>query len=143
MTTEENEAIIKRFVEVAFNQGNVSICDDALAENFRYHGPMGEERRGPEAFKQHIQNLRDAFPDMKMTLIDIVSEGDMVFHRWSFSGTNLGSMMGNPPTKQLVTFPVWVLSHVAYGKEMEAWEMYDTLSMAEKTGSMTAEPQHA
>ncbi len=134
MSTEENKAIIRRIIEEAFNKGNLAVVDDLMATNHVYHEPSGQEVNGPEGFKQMITTYRTAFPDLHLTIDDMVAEGDKVAFRFIFRGTHKGDLMGIAPTGKQVTLTVTVISRFVGGKEVEAWENADSLGMMQQMG---------
>ena len=134
MSTEENKASVHRVIEEAFNKGNLAVVDDLMATNYVFHGPGGQELKGPEGFKQMIPMYRTAFPDIHMTIDDMVAEGDKVAFRLTLRGTHKGDLMGIAPTGKQVTVTGTVISRFVGGKELEAWESADQLGMLQQLG---------
>ncbi|MDQ3397300.1 MAG: ester cyclase [Deinococcota bacterium] len=58
---------------------------------------------GLEGFKQFVAMLATAFPDLQVTLEDMIAEGDKVVARVTVSGTHKGTFMGSiiPNGKQV------------------------------------------
>ena len=85
MTTEENKAIARRFVEVLqefFRTGDADLMDSVLADNVVQHiSGQPPEARSLEGFKQLLPALPQAFPDVLFTAEDLVAEGDKVAFR--------------------------------------------------------------
>ena len=134
MSAEENKAVLRRIEEEIFNKGDLAVVDELIAPDYVYHGSGGQEFKGPEGFKQYMTMVRNAFPDLHMTLEDIVAEGDKVMHRTRFRGTFKGEMMGIAPTGKQVTISVVTISRFAGGKEVEAWASIDELGMMQQMG---------
>jgi steroid delta-isomerase-like uncharacterized protein len=133
MSTEENKAQIRRIYEEVFNKGNLAVADELMAPNYVFH-VSGQEFKGPEGFKQFATIYRTAFPDIHITVEDMVAEGDKVVHRISTRGTHKGEMMGIAPTgKQIATTGI-VISRFAAGKEVEVWANLDMLGMLQQMG---------
>lgn len=143
MSSEENKTLIKSSIERAVNQGDLSAIDQEVDTGYRFHGPDGEELSGPEGLRQHFRQMKTAFPDLHMSLIDMVAERDMVLHRWMMTGTNTGPFLDQPPTGKTLRMPVWMLNRISGGKVVEGWEMYDTLVMIRQLGIAPPVPQHA
>jgi predicted ester cyclase len=53
---------------------------------------------GPEGYRQVVTAIRDAFPYLRLTVGDILAEGDKVAFRYTMEGTHQGGFMGMPPT---------------------------------------------
>ena len=134
MSTEENKAIMRRVWEEIFNKGDLSVADEIIAPNYVYHGPIGMEFKGPEGFKQLITMFRTAFPDMRVTVEDMVAEGDKVVSRITGRGTHKGEFMGIAATGKQVTYTGILIVRFAGGKEVEVWGCSDLLGMMQQLG---------
>ena len=134
MSTEQNKAALRRGYEEVFNKGNMAIVSEYMAPNYVLHGTSGLELKGPEAFVQYIAMMRTAFPDMRVTLENMVAEGDYVAHRGSLTGTHRGDLQGTAPTGKRVTVTWNTLSRFAGGKEVEAWHEVDMLALYQQLG---------
>lgn len=69
--------------------------------------------------------LREAFPDIKYTVEDMIEEGDKVVARWTTQGTHKGTFMGIPPTGKQVTFSGIEIIRIKDGQAVEEWEEFD------------------
>jgi predicted ester cyclase len=134
MSVEENKTKQRRVFEEVLNKGNLEIIPEFIAPNYVVHNPLGLEAKGPEGFKQVVTMLRTAFPDMQATIDVIFAEGDMVTTRFTMTGTFKGEMMGIPPTGNKFTLAGILITHWEGGKEVEAWEAYDTLAWYRQLG---------
>ena len=134
MSTEANKTVLRRIYEEVFNKGNLEAVDDLHAANFAYHGPGGVELKGRAEAKEYVRAFRAAFPDVCVTVENMVAEGDYVAHRARFTGTHRGDWMGIPPTGKRVDVTLNVLSRFVGGKEAEAWEELDMLSFMQQLG---------
>jgi len=134
MSTEENKATLRRIIEEAFNKGNLAVTDELIATNYVYHGSGGQEFKGTEGFKQYVTMMRTAFPDLHMTIEDMVAEGDKVVHIAKMRGTHKGEIMGIAPTGKQLTISAVTISRFAGGKEAEAWTYADSLVMYQQLG---------
>ena len=130
---DRNKAALRRGYE-AINKGNVAAFNEYMAPNYVFHGPAGLELKGPEGFGQYVTMLHAAFPDMHMGAMSMVSEGEYVAPRATFIGTHGGDFGGIAPTGRRVAFAINILSRFAGGKEVEAWEEFDTLGLYQQLG---------
>lgn len=83
MSIEEMKSFIRDHFEEFVNRKNIAIGDVNFASNFVDHGadvPPGTPP-GPEGAKQYVGNALKKFPDMKVTIEDMVAEGDKVVVR--------------------------------------------------------------
>ena len=133
MSTEENKAKARRIIEEAVNKGNLAVVDEIMAPNYVYHRPTGDVK-GPEGIKQFFTMLRTAFPDVNVTIEDMVAEGDMVAYRFMLKGTFKGEMMGIPPTGGQIAFPEAHFLRFEDGKEVDEVPYFDSLTMFHQMG---------
>jgi steroid delta-isomerase-like uncharacterized protein len=104
-----------------------------ISPDYIYHSPF-RDIKGPDGLGQLIAMYRAAFPDIHLTIVDIVAEGEKVACCISFQGTFKGEMMGIPPTgKKLVTSEV-VFIRFKDGKEVEAFPFSDRLALFQQLG---------
>lgn len=134
MGNEQNEAVAKRGFE-AFNTGDMSIVDEITAPDAVGHDPaLPEDTHGPEGTKQVIQTYRDAFPDLKFTIEECFSDGDLVCIRWASSGTNDGELMGIPATGKHITSSGISIDRIQDGKIVESWIHWDNAGLMRDLG---------
>src|SRR2546422_5450485 len=121
MGSEENKAIIRRFVEEIPNIGNMAAADELLADGFVLHFPNMPDLEGAEAFKDLPTAIRTAFPAVVETIEELVAEGDHVVERFSLRGTHLGEFMGIAPTQKVVSWTAIAISRLEGGRIAECW----------------------
>ncbi|UCC75023.1 MAG: ester cyclase [Gemmatimonadota bacterium] len=132
--SEQNKAIVRRFIEEVWNKGNLSVLDEVYTADYVYRGPGGQEIKGPEGFKQVVAMYRAAFPNLHCTVEDQVAEGDKVATRWSLRGTHEAELMGIAATGNQVVMLGTVIHRFAGGKMAEARDMWDSLSFMQQLG---------
>jgi steroid delta-isomerase-like uncharacterized protein len=132
--SEENKALIQRFVEEAFNEGNLDVADEVYASGFVSHESSGPVERGPDYVKGFVGTYRGAFPDGHTTVEASIAEGDKVAYRWSFRGTHRGELMGIAPTGKQVTITGITVDRISGGKIEEEWNNFDQLGVLRQLG---------
>ena len=101
---EQNKQIVQRFVEECWNQGNLSKVSELLADHVRFHDPVFPNMSpGVQTIKNHIEQCRKAFPDLKFTTDDTIAERDEVVVHWTARGTHKGVFLGIPATNRKIT----------------------------------------
>jgi len=135
MSAEENKAIYARIVEEGFNKGNLSVTDELVAANHVNHT---DNVHGPEEYKGFITLYRTAFPDLQMTIVDSIAEGDKVVNRWTATGTHKGELMGIPPTGKQIEVTGTYTARIVGGKIVEEWGNMDALGMMQQLGVVPA-----
>ena len=139
MSAEQNKALIRQMVEEVFNKGNFDKVDEYLAPNFVEHEelPPGIPR-GREGLKVLTAMMRSAFPDFKATFHDVITEGDKVVIRMTWSGTQKGEFMGIPPTGKSISIGVIDIIRVTGDKGVEHWGVMDSMLMMQQLGAIPA-----
>ena len=93
--SEANKQLARRWFEEVWNQRKESAIDAILTPDCRAHGLGGDAVLvGPEGFKTFHRSFCGAFPDLHVTVDDIVAEGDKVAIRWTATMTHLGDGLG-------------------------------------------------
>jgi ketosteroid isomerase-like protein len=133
--SEQNKAIVRRLFEEVWNKGNLSVADDLFTPNYDHHDPSTPDfGRGPESEKKRATLYRTAFPDLRLTIEDIIAEGDAVMARWSCRGTHKGDLGGITPTGKQFTISGVSIARVAGGKMAEGWINWDALGLMQQLG---------
>ncbi len=101
MSSAENLAVVRRMFDV-FIDGTMGDLDQIVAPGWANHDPNLPPMQGLEGAKQLVNMWRSAFPDMKLTIEDSLSEGDKVAMRFRLVGKNTGGFMNMPATGKSV-----------------------------------------
>src|SRR5829696_10428340 len=102
MSPEDNKAIIRSYVETVWNQRQLDRAEEVVAPDFLDHAPLPGQAPGLEGAKRKWAMLLNAVPDLRVTIEDLVAEGDKVAVRRGYAGTHQGELLGIPATgKQL------------------------------------------
>ena len=144
MSEKENKAVIRRWIE-AFNERDLQGEADLLAPGFVAHvpdSPAPLDLEGLEAWRQFTAPFTEAFPDLQLTVGDIMAEGEMVAARVAFHGTHRGELQGISPTGKEVAFSSMEFNRVVGGKVEEHWVELDLLGLMQQLGAIP-EPEHS
>lgn len=141
MSTEENKALVERFVEEFWNEGNLSAADELMAPDAQIHLPTGEVV-DVDGLKGFASAFRGSFPDWHSTFEELVAEGDRVAERWTGRGTHRGELQRIAPTGKRVEVPGSVFYRIVGGKIVEFRGQLDMMGMMQQLGAMPS-PQHA
>ncbi len=141
MSAEENKALVERFVEEFWNEGNLSAADELMASGAQIHLPTGEVV-DVDGLKGFASAFRGSFPDWHSTFEELVAEGDRVAERWTGRGTHRGELQGIAPTGKRVEVPGSVFYRIVGGKIVEFRGQLDMMGMMQQLGVMPS-PQRA
>jgi steroid delta-isomerase-like uncharacterized protein len=129
---EQNKAFIHLANEEILNNGNLDFADEVFASDYI---TRGYTERGPERIKKNVAALRNAFPDLQVTVEPIIAENDMVAWQRTWSGTHQAEFIGTPATGKKITWRSMVFSRIIDGKIVEEWGIGD-LEQKLKTETM-------
>jgi steroid delta-isomerase-like uncharacterized protein len=138
---EDNAALVRRFYEEVFDLGNLDVAEEFLAADVVEHDVLSHEPPGLEGFKKSIANLLSAFPDLSVTLEDVISVEDKVVVRWTDRGTHKGEFLGMAPTGRRVITQGISIFRFSEGKIAEQWTNWDTLSLMSQLGARDRLPR--
>jgi steroid delta-isomerase-like uncharacterized protein len=141
MSAEENKALVQRAAD-AFNQGDMAAVDQLFAPDYVDHDrSRAGLPPGPEGIKLAWGMFRAAFPDLQITIEEMIAEGDKVAVRAVGRGTHQGELMGIPPTGRSVTVALMDINRIADGQLVERWGETDMLGMLQQLGVIPAPEQ--
>jgi predicted ester cyclase len=133
MSIEENKAVVNKIYDLC-NQGNIEAAYEHYAPECICHMPDGD--MSVAQVRDFDAVLFNAFPDITLTILDIISEGDKVAFRVNIKGTNTRELMGNPPTGKKLDMINSNWARVLDGKLVEFWVTMDRLSMIQQLGGI-------
>jgi len=136
-STHENAALIRRFYEEIFNLGHLDAADELVASDFVDHIPSplpGQPTQGSKAVKWFASTYRSAFPDLRVSIDDLMTADDRVITRVTWRGTHKGQLLGTDPTGKKVGIVGLDISRVSRGRLAEHWGQIDVLGMLSQLG---------
>src|SRR5579862_6347216 len=103
--SEENKKIVRRWFEEVWNQGREGTIDELFSATGVAHGLGDTEQdvHGPPEFKVFAANLRGTIPDLRISVDDILSDGERVAVRITLVGTHNGHGLGVAPTGRRIS----------------------------------------
>ena len=123
MSTDENKALARRAWDEIFNQRNLDFFDAVSVADAIWHEPE-REYQGTEELKQVTAGFLEAFPDLNVTVEDVLAEGEQVAVRWTQRGTHQGEMEGlGPPTGRSFELEGITIHRFEGDKIAETWEI--------------------
>ena len=130
-----NKEIARRFREDLWNSGDLTIADEIIAPDCLVHArvPLTTDFvRGPDALRQLVLFYHLAFSDIRMTVDQLIAEGDTVAARWTGRGRHSGELLGLPAARgETVTTGIDFL-RFDHGQIVEGWVAWDILSLIEQ-----------
>ena len=142
MSPDELRALVHRHIEEGFNRGDWTVCQSTLADDYTaYYGAEGKANVGRDAYVRACTFLRRSFPDVNITIEDLVVEGDKIVMRYTERGTLTGEpFLGIAPDGQAYAKPGTTVYRVVDGRLAESWGVEDTLGWFRQLGAMPTVP---
>jgi steroid delta-isomerase-like uncharacterized protein len=133
--SEQNKTAVRRLFDELWNKGNLPVADELIAPTYTHHDASTPDvGRGPESEKKRVTHYRNAFPDMRLTIEDIIAEGETVIARWSCRGQHKGELNGIAPTGKQFAISGVTIARFANGKMVEGYVNWDALGLMQQLG---------
>jgi steroid delta-isomerase-like uncharacterized protein len=133
----DNREIVERF-EHAFATNDTATIDELCDPGLVDHNPVPPNPPTLDGFKAAIGGYTSAFPDLIISGLEVVADGDTVATRWTASGTHEGDMPDIPATGKRVSVEGMNFYKLSNGRITEVWTQFDALSMLQQLGVMPA-----
>jgi predicted ester cyclase len=114
---EVNTNVVRRLYD-CINHNRADEFAAIVAPSFVDHSNQG---KGPQALANGAANLHRAYADLKIEIIDMVAQGDLVAIRWLETGRHVGQFFNLKPTGQPFESRGINLYRVQEGKIVESW----------------------
>ncbi|MBI4203170.1 MAG: ester cyclase [Chloroflexi bacterium] len=133
--SEENKAIVRRFFDEIINGRDMALAERLIAADFTDHPQQPDASPGLAGFLQFAVMVVTAFPDLYVTVEDMIAEGDKVAARVTVRGTHKGLLMGRvAPTGKAAEWTGVDIFRIAGGKIAERWTQRDLLGLMQQLG---------
>ena len=133
MSAEESKDLARRSWE-SLSERNPDLIEEFYPPDLVWHAP-DQDIRGYEEARQYVSTFFDAFPDINITVEDVIAEGDQAVTRYTIRGTHRGETEEfGPPTGRQMKVEGITIHRIEGGKIVEEWERYDNLSVMQQLG---------
>jgi steroid delta-isomerase-like uncharacterized protein len=134
MAQDENLAALGKLAE-AVSSGNLAGLDQVFAPNVIDHDPAPDQAPGPDGYKRFFSGLRDAFPDLVVTVDHLLQTETDIAIAYTLRGTHKGKFAGIAPTGRPITARGMQIARFEDGKIVERWGSSDELGILLKLGA--------
>ncbi len=138
--SDQNKIVARRHIEEVWNKGNLASMDDTHAESYLHHDPHDPWKRshgpGAGAVKKLVHFYRGAFPDLRLTIDEMIADGDVVVARFSSHGTHTHELAHIAPTHKTVKLTGVFWWRFADGKIVEGRSYYDAHQFLRQLGAV-------
>ena len=122
MADVDGKELVTRYLEEAWNKGNVDVLDQLFTPELAAR------------LKPLIGAFLTGFPDWNCVIDEFVVEGDKVVNRWTGKATHTGNFFGIPPTGKPVTVEGITIHQIADGRIVADWSQSDQLALLQQLG---------
>jgi len=141
MSTEENKKVVNAFIDRLFQTRDLAVLDQTMPADVVAHPiPSGYPMGDRAGLRDSLQKLFAAFPDLRVSVRDLIAENDTVVVRGTIAGTQAGEYKGIPPMGKHFSVPTLQVMEVREGKIVELWFQHDSLSIVEQLGGRVSFP---
>lgn len=134
-TEAEIENLMRRVNNELYGEGNLDLIDDYVAENYvEYNSASPEPIRGRDGYRENVQMVRSAFPDMDVITEDLIVTDETAVNHWTITGTHEGAAMGIEPAGRHVEFSGISIGRFDDGKVVEGRTIVDMYGLMQQLG---------
>ena len=127
---EQNKALVRRRFEEVWHRHNDAAIDELVGENYMSNG----KQIGRAGYRQFVQGMRGAFPDIRFTIDEMIAENDLVALRYVSHATHQHDFMGIAATNKQVSVRGMDFFRISDGQITEAWSIFDELALLQQLG---------
>ena len=120
----ENATIARRWFAEAWAPDGEPLLDRWLAPDVVGVMESGDVN-GPAAFKEMRRQMLHAFPDLRLTVDDLLEQGDNVVVRWTAQGTHQGDGLGMPPSQRAISIRGMTWMTFRDGQIVRGWDTWN------------------
>lgn len=128
----------KRWYGEVVSGGKTELIDELCAPDFVDHDPLPGTSADLAGIKEFVAQIRAAFPDLQVTVDDLIGEGDRLAVRSTMRGTHEGDFMGIPATGKKVEVSNYDFVRFENDQAAEHWGVIDSAALMEQLGMAPA-----
>jgi len=132
--SDVNKQIVRRLIEEAQQGANLDVIQELLAEDFVDHTPLPGLPPTRDGVSMLFAGMRQAFPDLRVTIEEQIADDEKVATRKTFEGTHRGPFLGIAATGNPIRFEVIDILTIRGGKIREHRVVVDQLALMQQLG---------
>lgn len=123
--------VVRALLAQVWSDGDTAAIARLVAPRYTVHRDPGDPWEGQtldrKGYAARLAHSRDAFPDLRFVVDDLLADGERVAVRWTAEGTHAGELPGLPATQRRLTFTGHTHYAVAHGQVTGHWQVVDRL----------------
>jgi steroid delta-isomerase-like uncharacterized protein len=137
----DSKTIVRRLYDEVWNKHKLEVVNEIISPSHAITDPHLEGSGvGPDAYKRIFSEFLAAFPDLHLTVEDIIAERDKVVVDWVITATHKREFRGIPATNKKITIEGITINHIAKGKIIDSDINLDYFGLMKQLG--VAGPLH-
>lgn len=141
----DTQQLVRQQIDL-FNQGKIDELLEKWTEDAELVTPMAPPLKGREAVAQYWKQMKESFPDARVTIHRMVGEGDITATEYTFTATNTGPLYmptGEklPATGKRMEVAALDIGVMEDGKVKSLHQYFDTVPGLVQLGLMPAPSQ--
>jgi predicted ester cyclase len=127
---EQNKELVRRLYDEVFNRNRTTVFDELVAEDFIDFSAEPGENSGRETLLERFDWLRSIFPGLRISIEDVLVDGDKVAVRWRTFMSHTGEPYFDvQPSGKPVTLEGMAIYRIVNNRIAELWHVEDRLSL--------------
>jgi steroid delta-isomerase-like uncharacterized protein len=132
---QAHKEVFGRLYNSIWNDRRLEFIDKIIAKSHALGDPtVAGGGVGPAVYRRQVERFLTAFPDLKFTIDDTISEKDKLAVSWTVTGTHRGEFLGLPPTNKRVNITGITIHQIADGKSLESTAIWDAVGLLQQLG---------
>ena len=132
---DDNLAVVRNMEEDLFNHRDPTAVDRYVAPAYTLRTAEEGTPSGREAVRAYIGAYLDGFPDLCISIDQLLAIGDKVVGVFTFTGTHKGDLFGITPTGRPISVRQIAIYRLENGKVVDEWEVSDQLGLMRQIGA--------
>jgi steroid delta-isomerase-like uncharacterized protein len=134
---ETNRAVARRMVEEVLNKGDMATFDEIIDESYAMRNmPVSNLPGTKDGFRQLVLATREAFPDVKVQIENLVADGEFAVFNDRVQATSAGEFFGVPGNGRRIDWTEIHFLRISAGKIVEHWSNFDQLGILTQLGAI-------
>lgn len=138
MTNKNLKPVLSMFIKRIWNEGDFACIEDYVAPTYEIKSDPGDPWEGQhinyEDFQERVLYSRNAFPDLRFEIQEMIEGNEQVAASWIMSGTHIGDLPQLPGSGRSFSITGITLYYFEDGKVCGHWQAYDRLGFLTQMG---------
>jgi predicted ester cyclase len=132
---DDNLALVRDMEEDLFNRRDLTAVDRYVSPAYTLRTAEQGAPSGREAVRAYIAGYLSGFPDLHISIDQLLAVGDKVIGVFTFTGTHKGDLFGVAPTGRSISVRQIAIYRLEGGRVVDEWEISDQLGLMQQIGA--------